>query len=170
MEAETLYLTDNKSPRRRACNASAEADGSPSISRSTALLKHSIPFPNATKHQRITPEMARAGLLAHGWSEDAIGLFIERIERDDVQWMLRRLCGVRGVRQPRPQRKPIPKKVKAQVWAKTDGRCAYCDMQLNPFDGFEIDHVHPVCKGGTDEVDNLVPCCHDCNQRKGGRA
>lgn len=125
--------------------------------------------PTASKPQVITPDMARAGLLAHDWSEDAIQLFIERIDRDDVQWMLRRLCGVRGVRKARPQRKPIPKKVKAQVWAKTDGRCAYCNVQLNPFDGFEIDHVHPVCKGGTDDVSNLVPSCHDCNQRKGGK-
>ena len=124
---------------------------------------------DASKHQFVTPEMARDGLTKLGWSEGAIDLFIERIDRDDVQWMLRRLCGVRGVRKPRPVRKPIPNKVKAQVWSKTDGRCAYCDLQLNPFDGFEIDHVHPVSKGGTDDLENLVPCCRPCNQRKGCR-
>ena len=134
------------------------------------MAHHTKPQTSASKHQIVTPEMARAGLLAHDWPEEAVELFIERIDRDDVQWMLRRLCGVRGARKPRPQRKPIPRKIKAQVWTKTDGRCAYCDVQLNPFDGFEIDHVHPVCKGGTDDIDNLVPSCHTCNQRKGGRA
>jgi hypothetical protein len=125
---------------------------------------------SASKHHLITPEMARAGLLDHGWSEPTIQAFIERIDRPDVQAMLRRVCGVRAPRKPPARRKPIPKATKAEVWAKTDGRCWYCDAQLNPFAGFEIDHVHPVCKGGTDDVANLVPSCHDCNQRKGGRA
>lgn len=169
MLANPLYLDQTKSARSGAVNTYSGPDGRPSLSRSAALSKHTPLSSSASKPQFITPEMARASLLAHDWSAEAVELFIERIDRDDVQWMLRRLCGVRGVRTPRPRRKPIPKKVKAQVWAKTDGLCVYCAVRLNPFDGFEIDHVHPVCKGGTDDVANLVPCCHDCNQRKGGK-
>lgn len=32
-----------------------------------------------------------------------------------------------------------------------------------------VDHVVPRAKGGSDELDNLVLACHDCNCRKGAR-
>ena len=32
-----------------------------------------------------------------------------------------------------------------------------------------IDHVIPKCKGGTDDLDNLVLACWACNVRKGTR-
>lgn len=35
--------------------------------------------------------------------------------------------------------------------------------------GYTIDHVIPVCKGGTDDDSNLVPCCKQCNMRKATR-
>ena len=33
----------------------------------------------------------------------------------------------------------------------------------------EIDHVHPVAEGGTNDMDNLVTACWDCNRGKGAR-
>jgi HNH endonuclease len=32
-----------------------------------------------------------------------------------------------------------------------------------------VDHVIPVCQGGQTTWQNLVGCCLDCNQKKGGR-
>lgn len=61
---------------------------------------------------------------------------------------------------------PIPREMRAVVWAKSDGRCWYCGKQTNPFDEFECDHVHPVIKGGKNTVDNLVPSCSACNSIK----
>ena len=43
-------------------------------------------------------------------------------------------------------------------------QCAYCDAENGPF---EIDHIHPRSKGGSDRVSNLTIACHNCNQRKG---
>jgi 5-methylcytosine-specific restriction endonuclease McrA len=44
--------------------------------------------------------------------------------------------------------------------------CPYC---LRPF-GQEVykivDHIIPRCAGGTDDIDNLVVCCIECNCRK----
>lgn len=57
--------------------------------------------------------------------------------------------------------------IRASVWAKTGGRCFYCQHPLNPFLDFTIDHVVPVAKGGGDELANLVPACRLCNSRKG---
>jgi 5-methylcytosine-specific restriction endonuclease McrA len=32
-----------------------------------------------------------------------------------------------------------------------------------------LDHVVPKCKGGRSTWDNLVACCHPCNNRKGDK-
>lgn len=44
--------------------------------------------------------------------------------------------------------------------------CAYCSTDKGPFD---IDHIMPVCKGGTDDPENLTCACASCNRSKGGR-
>jgi hypothetical protein len=31
---------------------------------------------------------------------------------------------------------------------------------------FEMHHVIPLCAGGRDDEDNIVPLCHDCHKRK----
>ena len=60
------------------------------------------------------------------------------------------------------------------VWQKTDGKCTYCNVKINPFDrkapdGFQIDHVVPRSHGGSDEPDNLAPACRACNNSKARR-
>lgn len=47
--------------------------------------------------------------------------------------------------------------------------CAYCgitEVEATSI-SFEIDHFHPVALGGTDGYENLMWCCHACNNRKG---
>lgn len=39
--------------------------------------------------------------------------------------------------------------------------CAYCGNPAN-----QVDHVIPVARGGTYELDNLVAACKDCNRKK----
>lgn len=67
-----------------------------------------------------------------------------------------------------------PRETAWAVWQKTGGKCTYCDCVLNPFcrmdpDGFQIDHVIPRVQGGTDDIENLVPSCRECNGEKWGR-
>lgn len=55
--------------------------------------------------------------------------------------------------------------------AHRDGgyKCRYCKKPLNPHGTDEdttIDHFVPLSKGGTDHWNNLVLCCHSCNQAK----
>lgn len=64
------------------------------------------------------------------------------------------------------ERIPLSREVRAEVWAKTNGRCWYCGDETNPFGDFRVDHVHPVAAGGSDDLTNLVPSCHSCNAKK----
>ena len=69
-----------------------------------------------------------------------------------------------------------------EVWNKTGGVCWYCSSPLtigkpektgNAFIDyhearrvFSVDHVTPQCAGGSDDINNLVPCCSGCNNEK----
>ena len=47
-----------------------------------------------------------------------------------------------------------------------DNRCAYCDSDTYKM---TFDHVVPVSRGGTSDLNNLVLACQHCNQAKGAR-
>jgi hypothetical protein len=45
------------------------------------------------------------------------------------------------------------------------GACAFCGSTIEVVK----DHLVPLCRGGTDWHENLVPACKTCNGTKGGR-
>lgn len=47
---------------------------------------------------------------------------------------------------------------------KYANRCAYCDAAL--INGFHVDHILPVAKGGGNSIENLALCCKKCNLAK----
>ena len=74
-------------------------------------------------------------------------------------------------------RKLENKKLRALVFNKYGGKCAYCGSDLN--ESFAIDHIVPISRGysnkellrlgkerGTDTIDNYNPCCYSCNSSK----
>lgn len=67
-------------------------------------------------------------------------------------------------------RKPIPKSVRKQVYAKYNGHCAYCGCEI-PEKGFNVDHLHCLRNYEYTEIDvhdikNLMPSCGSCNRYK----
>ena len=60
-------------------------------------------------------------------------------------------------------RKPIPKKIREQVYQKCNGHCAYCGCELE-YKDMQVDHVKSVYwYSGTNDIDNLLPSCRMCN-------
>lgn len=51
---------------------------------------------------------------------------------------------------------------------KQDRRCRYCHRKVTNRSA-SLDHVIPRCKAGPNRDGNLVLCCRDCNEAKGGR-
>lgn len=43
-------------------------------------------------------------------------------------------------------------------------RCHYCGVQ--PHGLLTKDHRIPISRGGSDHIDNIVPCCKPCNSEK----
>ena len=52
------------------------------------------------------------------------------------------------------------------LFGKQEGHCGGCRM-IFPFRNFEVDHVIPKAKGGSDHSDNLQLLCGACNRAKG---
>lgn len=52
----------------------------------------------------------------------------------------------------------------ARILEAQGHRCVYCDADLH--DGYHIDHIVPLIRGGTDWPDNLQCLCAPCNLSK----
>lgn len=59
----------------------------------------------------------------------------------------------------------IPEKLYMTVFERDEYKCVYCGST----ETLEIDHVIPVCQGGTNDIENLVTACRHCNRSKSGR-
>lgn len=66
------------------------------------------------------------------------------------------------------RRRSISQKLRFEILHRDGFKCRYCGRGAGDVE-IEIDHVHPVAKGGTNEPDNLVSACFDCNSGKSDR-
>lgn len=67
------------------------------------------------------------------------------------------------------KRKSISKKTRFEVFKRDGFKCQYCGRSA-PEVVLEVDHIIPVCKGGYNDVLNLVTACYDCNHGKQGNS
>lgn len=58
---------------------------------------------------------------------------------------------------------PVTKRTRYEVLKRDNHTCRYCHATDTPL---TIDHVTPTALGGTDEPNNLVAACRDCNSGK----
>lgn len=63
------------------------------------------------------------------------------------------------------QARNISKGTRFEVFQRDNHTCQYCGRKP-PDVELEIDHLIPVSKGGTDDFENLVTSCLDCNRGK----
>ena len=62
-------------------------------------------------------------------------------------------------------RKAISKGVRFDVFKRDSFKCQLCGATA-PDVLLEIDHIHPVAKGGTNDITNLITACQPCNAGK----
>ncbi len=52
-----------------------------------------------------------------------------------------------------------------EVYKKYNGHCAYCGRVIE-LRAMQVDHMVPKMRGGTDDIENLMPACRLCNHYK----
>lgn len=72
------------------------------------------------------------------------------------------------IKKNKTKRVGLSKKIRYEVFKRDNFKCFYCGKK--PSDEgvvLEVDHVLPVYEGGTNDIENLVTSCKDCNRGKG---
>jgi len=105
------------------------------------------------------------------------GQLVREWTSDDCNAISRRLNRERRSTNPEPQREggrryrarkyhadgaDTPFDAHAQ-FKRQKGRCYYCKSKLTSYD---VEHIVPLSRGGSDRPDNKVLSCHTCNVRK----
>lgn len=62
-------------------------------------------------------------------------------------------------------RKPLSKRTRFDIFTRDNFTCRYCGRQSDQV-VLHVDHVIAVSKGGTNDPENLVTSCSDCNLGK----
>ncbi len=65
-------------------------------------------------------------------------------------------------------RKSLSKTTRFEVFKRDSFTCQYCGRKA-PDVVLEIEHIHPVARGGDNDILNLVTSCESCNDGKGAR-
>jgi HNH endonuclease len=67
----------------------------------------------------------------------------------------------------RTTRTPISVRTRFELFKRDKFQCQYCGRK-SPDVVLEIDHITPICQGGSDDPINLITSCWDCNHGKAG--
>jgi hypothetical protein len=64
----------------------------------------------------------------------------------------------------------VPEAVRQRVRDDARARCGYCSSHQRHLLGpLEVDHIVPLCRGGSGDEDNLWLACARCNRYKGAQ-
>lgn len=66
------------------------------------------------------------------------------------------------------KRKPIKPALRLAVYERDNFTCQYCGLHADEGE-LQIDHIIPVSRGGTNNINNLVTSCSACNKKKGAK-
>lgn len=86
-------------------------------------------------------------------------------ERERKAFHIERHLKASAVNAAPKQKTTYPKEwaaTRAKVFALKGSQCVYCGA-----DASHVDHKTPRARGGTNDLDNLVPACALCNVAKG---
>jgi hypothetical protein len=86
---------------------------------------------------------------------------LEAAGEDEYAWK----CSLLRFDTKPPKRKPMSPRTRWHILERDGFRCRYCGRSASEVK-LHVDHMIPVSAGGTDDHDNLVTACAECNLGK----
>jgi hypothetical protein len=75
----------------------------------------------------------------------------------------------KSVSATKKRRTPISKELRFEIFQRDNFTCQYCGKTKNEAVKLEVDHIQPISTGGTDDYNNLITSCKECNQGKSNK-
>ncbi len=101
-------------------------------------------------------------VVIKGKERDPMKIFIEDIEWSSIMPL------DHEKKENKKQRSTLPPALRQKILKRDRYTCRYCGARA-PDVELEVDHKIPVSRGGTDEEDNLMTSCLECNRGKGNK-
>ena len=125
--------------------------------------------------QEIGGLMVTLLALAESYHYEATGWFDEELRRIESlpadKFILRQLVNhaagigdLPEVNSPQAE-KMIGNEELLAMWRKINTECSFCGST----EDLTVDHIIPVSRGGTNDLENLQPLCRSCNSYKKDR-
>lgn len=135
--------------------------------RRSANIRYRKPrFDNRTRSEKWLPPSLKARVdNVTSWTDKYLKLIpVSAISVETVRFDMQKMVNpeIDGVSYQ--QGELTGYEVREYLLEKWERQCAYCDTRNVPF---EVEHIHPKSRGGSNRVGNLTLSCHSCNQKKG---
>jgi len=121
-----------------------------------------------------TSELMKA-MADAGAPFDAILIAVKALEEKDAEIASREADAAekraKDAERASMRREALPRhweNVRLAIFERDKWTCTYCGT-TDP-DQWHCDHITPLCRGGSNEPDNLTTACRTCNSSKGGRS
>lgn len=99
-------------------------------------------------------------------SFEQIGRALEMNSTEIVCFLVGYARGYTGAKRKKAS---LSSRVRFEVLKRDAFRCQYCGKQAGAGAELEIDHIIPRAKGGTDDKENLITACKECNNGKSSK-
>lgn len=147
--------SDRKYPTMPALGEDYYFDRSMALATNRYLIQRQIEKDPALAEYN-TPEFiakaARWSFTTHGWGISDLEGFIEYINEKKINPMRLYHSNVK-----------LWNKMRKDIFTRDNYTCYYCGVRGGVL---EVDHIHPVSKGGNNDYGNLATACLKCNRSK----
>lgn len=79
---------------------------------------------------------------------------------EEISSLLPAICGIRGPRN-------VSSSSRFRIMKRDNFCCQLCGRKGIEDSPLEVDHIHPLAKGGSNQDSNLWTLCFECNRGKG---
>ena len=120
----------------------------------------------------VKGKIVKINCMFGGWIElesdcgSSMKIFLEDIEEGSI--IPSEFAKKENKKKENENRDGISLKLRFEVFKRDKFVCQYCGV-CGPNVELEVDHIIPVSRGGTDDIDNLKTACFKCNRGKGDK-